>query len=570
MLITPPFPEYTLPRPSTERGNTMTYEKEIPDYALIPAKGTEASVITPITQGAIFSPVQVTNIKELPKTTITIEEDILVPDTKPDLREILIIDGKCHLSGSHIQSLPKDEDFINLSGELELQTLYIPDKKDAQSPVIPIQSRISFKEQWHKQVPAGASLKICCTIDNIDYMVVNERKYRVKIQLLIQARQFTDSKIDFFEGLAGDDLQLLKETVNISSIALQKKDSLNIKEDFSPSSGFVPQSVLSQNISVVENYKQITADKVVINGFIYVNLLYSARPGEGEECPQLLQHQERVEFTQFIPLQQTGRQSGFSVTFDDWDLKVKLTQNEEGQDVFRLEGDLITTVELYKNTEMEVVVDAYHQEKDFICDFNVENCKTVLGTCAGESSLRELISIENSAHSAEKILYQSARILSSESKLEQNKIVTEGNICINMICLADDDDQSIFSVSEVLPYRVTASTSGLLGDEEITGGAYLKDLWAEKINPKQLEINVCVLFAGEIIRQTPFKLLTNPAFGADCPEKHHFSMVIYICSGEESMWEIAKRFKTTVNTIKEINELETEDLCAGKKLLIIK
>ena len=546
LLITPCRGEYTLPRPSTERGNTMTYEKDIPDYALVPAKESAAALL-PITQGAIFSPVQMTNIAEIPKTTITIEEDILVPDTKPDLHNILIIDGKCHLDNRQIQQLSGSEDHINLSGELELQTLYIPEKRDSQNPVIPIQSRINFKEQWHRSVAAGASLELSCFIDKIDYMVVNERKYRVKIQLSIKARQFTDSKIDFFEGLSGDELQLLKETLDISSVALQKKDFLNIKEDFVPATGPAPRTILKQNISVVENYKQMTADKVVINGFIYVSLLYSVDPSEENSCVELLQHQERIEFTQFVPLQQSGQQCGFNVTFDDWDLKVKLVQNEEGQEVFRIEGDLLTMIEIYKNVEKDVVVDAYHREKDFVCDFQVENCKTVLGTCTGESSLREIISIESSGHEVEKILYQTAQILSAKSRAEQNKIVTEGNLLIKLICLAPGDDDTIFAVSEELPYRVTSSAAGLSGEEEFSHFAYLKDIWAEKINPKQLEVNVCVLVCNEIIRQTPFKVLTNPAFAAGSSENHHLSMVIYICQGSETLWEIAKKFKTTVS-----------------------
>lgn len=548
----------------------MTYEKEIPDFALVPAKEAGSSAVTPITQGAIFSPVQVTNITELPKTTITIEEDILVPDTKPDLHQILIIDGKCHLANRQIQQLPENEDSINLSGELELQTLYIPEKKDAQSPVIPIQSRVSFREQWHKAVPKGASLLLSCFIDKIDYMVVNERKFRVKIQLSIKARQFTDSKIDFFEGLADDELQLLKETVNISSVAMQKKDTLNIKEDFVPISGPSPRNILKQNISVVENYKQTTADKVVINGFIYVNLLYAADSTEGASCPELLQHQERVEFTQFIPIQQSGRQCGVSVTFDDWDLKVKLTQDGEGQDVFRLEGELVTMVDLYKNSEKEIVVDAYHRKKDFVCNFENEKCKTILGTSTGESSLREIISIDEGGLEVEKILYQTAMAITAESKQEQNKIVTEGSILVRLICLSTGDEAQIFAVSEVIPYRVSSSTAGLSGDEEFSQIISLKDLWAEKINPKQLEVNICILSCNEIIKSTPFKVLTNPAFGADCPENHNLSMVIYICRDEDSLWDIAKKFKTTASSIMEINDLDTEEICAGQKLLIIK
>ena len=71
----------------------MTYEKEIPEYAMVPAKEMEERVITPVGKEAVYTEVQLTNISQKPKTMITIEEDILVPDTKPDLARILLIDG---------------------------------------------------------------------------------------------------------------------------------------------------------------------------------------------------------------------------------------------------------------------------------------------------------------------------------------------------------------------------------------------------------------------------------------------------------------------------------------------
>ena len=96
----------------------MTYEKDIPDYAMVPAREIEEKVIVPVAGNAIYTPVQVTNITEKPKTVITIEEDILVPDTKPDLREILLIDGSPRLSSREIDRINKTDDYIGLSGEV--------------------------------------------------------------------------------------------------------------------------------------------------------------------------------------------------------------------------------------------------------------------------------------------------------------------------------------------------------------------------------------------------------------------------------------------------------------------
>ena len=197
----------------------MTYENDIPDYALVPAKEMEERVVVPITKGAIYSPVQVTNIREKPKTTITIEEDILVPDTKPDLREILLIDGKSYLSSREVEEIVKSDDYISLSGEIELQTLYLPERQDGNSPIIPIQTRVPFKDQWHTSLSVGACLVLDCSIEKIDYMVINERKFRVKISLAITAKEYMDSKVDIFEGLADEEIAVSYTHLTLPTIA---------------------------------------------------------------------------------------------------------------------------------------------------------------------------------------------------------------------------------------------------------------------------------------------------------------------------------------------------------------
>ena len=83
----------------------MTYEKEIPEYAMVPAKEMEERVITPVSKEAVYTAVQVSNITEKPKTVITIEEDILVPDTKPDLARILLIEGTPHPASREISQV---------------------------------------------------------------------------------------------------------------------------------------------------------------------------------------------------------------------------------------------------------------------------------------------------------------------------------------------------------------------------------------------------------------------------------------------------------------------------------
>lgn len=547
----------------------MTYEKDIPDYAMVPAREIEEKVIVPVTGNAVYTPVQVTNITEKPKTVITIEEDILVPDTKPDLREILLIDGRARLSSREIDRINKTDDYIGLSGEVELQTLYMPENRQAAGPVIAVQTRVPFKERWHTDIAPGATLILDCRTEKIEYMVINERKYRVKISLAIMARECVDRKVDIFEGINGEEIQMLKERVEISSIALRKKDTLTISENLEIKEDGNFESILKQDINVVENYKQFTAEKVVINGFIFVNLLYTVTGENTLDC--IRQAQERVEFTQFIPVKQQGSGGG-SLCFDGSGLRVKLVQDEEAGEVFRLEGEIITYVELYAGTEREIIVDGYHREKDFICDFNEERSRTPVASAAGEASVREIISPDAAYGEIEKILYTTGEIMDSESRGEQGKVITEGSLQAKMICMSlrDEEEPQLFSIRQEMPFRVVTAVPQMTGKEIISTRIHVRDIWAEKINGKQLEFNASVMAGSEIMREVPFKVLANPAFEESTAKETMAPMVVYVAGKDDSLWSIAKRFKTSVESVAKLNQLEEGQIAEGRKLLIIR
>lgn len=550
----------------------MTYEKDnIPDFALMPAKQPEERVRIPIAQGAVFSPLLITHITEKPRTVIRLEEDVLVPDTRPDLKDILEISGKIHLTTREFDAASRSEDSIPINGEIELQTLYIPEKSGPHGPVITITSRIAFREQWHTTLTSDSSLFLDARIDSIDFMVINERKFRVKIAMAVQAREYREQKVELFEGLTSKDIQTLRQRVELTDTALRKKDIITIKEDLErketdPEIG----TLLRQDIRVTENYRQATAEKAVINGFIYVSLLYST-----EEGPQLHQMQSRVEFTIFIPLSQGGQWSGSSVTFDGSSLRVRQITAEDGADVLRLEGDIITWLELYRSQEREIITDAYHRQKDFVCDFEAADCRCLTASVTGEAGVHEAIALDDSAGAPSQIVYVSAEVARAESHGEPGRILTEGTLAVSILCQTDtsseDEVPSLFSTRREIPFRCVTAAPQLSGNEFIRHQVYLKDIWAEKSGSHQAEFNATVLVSAEAMSPVSLKMLKNPGFeeiqGAAPPPK---PLAVYIVKEGDTLWSVARHFKSTTDSIAQLNQAEDGQLTPGRKLLILR
>jgi len=68
----------------------------------------------------------------------------------------------------------------------------------------------------------------------------------------------------------------------------------------------------------------------------------------------------------------------------------------------------------------------------------------------------------------------------------------------------------------------------------------------------------------------PFKVLVNPAFEEKTVKERAVPMVVYITRKGDSLWSVAKKFKTTMESIIQLNQLEEGVLHPGQKLLILK
>jgi hypothetical protein len=121
--------------------------------------------------------------------------------------------------------------------------------------------------------------------------------------------------MEVFEGVRDEELQMLKERITLTDVAVRKTETMDIKDDLMLKEN-MPEilKILKCDVSVVENHKQITREKAVINASVYCNVLYlgaEESPGTEPEGVSMVSvaeaatpvfYQGKTEFTQFIRL----------------------------------------------------------------------------------------------------------------------------------------------------------------------------------------------------------------------------------------------------------------------------
>lgn len=551
--------------------------KDSPDFTDEGEDSGQISAVEPIKikpagSDVISGQLKFTDFRSLPSARVHIEEDLLVPDVKPDLSSILTMEGDCRLSENEFQMGSSGRKEFRVNGELALQILYLPMEEEAD--FIPLFSAVPFRDDI--AVPAEAESKVCVSavIENLDWEVINERKYRVKADLYLEAREYRNVSLDLFRGIKGNRTQLRKETVPVTEVALRKKDVIELSEEMPLKDGRGEiGEILSWNAKAVETHRQISEDKAVISGAIHCSVLYRNREGqENAGKPEL--YRGKSEFTQFIKL--NGEReflpaAGSRAVFSLKNAALEAEDGEDGiRDRFRFTADLETELEIYKDEELEVVTDLYDPERDVCYDTEEVEVSALRGSGLSETGIREIFNVPERFGTAEQVLFLSGTPILGKAFAENGKGVAEGAISVKLVCRSEES-ASPFVIAQMLPFRCSVNVPGAEDGMDTDCTVTLKDLWFDRINSRQVEVNGSLSVSMSVYGRRVCPLIKNLTFADSSAAASRPSVVVYVAREGDNLWKVAKRYRMSLEGMKEVNGIaDGETIRPGTKLLIVK
>ena len=527
--------------------------------------------IMPAGKNQVSRNINYTDFRKLSPITIHVEEDILVPDVKPDLESILCVDAKCRLAERSISTGVSGIQAMRISGDLSLHTVYIADKGDNCEAVECIESKLHFREDCPIKTSPNGNLILTAYLDCVDHEKINERKFRIKADISVCAREYRPKEAKLFNSIEGEEVQSLYDKVNFTDVALCKTESIEICEELKLKEG-MPEidKILCYNVNVVENHKQISREKAVINAAVYCNVMY-----QSESTPVL--YQGKTEFTQFIKMDDESAFSkpftGSRATFNITDLSIVPKSNESGQCCqFELNMDVDTVLEYYREIEEPVITDLYHYDKDVRYDTDTVVFMNLCGNGVSDATVREIINIPDRYSTGFQVVYLSGSPIIRREQVEMGKCVVEGVIPLYLVCLSGEEEKKPFYLKQDLNFRSSMEIPGCRPDMEVDSQAVLKELWYDQINSRQIEVNAGIGITANVFGKSSRELIQTVSFlESEESAKPKSKLIVYVAKDGDDVWKIAKKYRISMNQIKEINGIENDGaVLAGTKLLIIR
>lgn len=485
-----------------------------------------------------------------------IETEIYLDQTKAEVGNILWAHGKIEILSTKIIT-----DKILVNGLVKFKVVYKSNEEELN--IYTLETNRDFREEIEiegiTEIMAG---EVKSSLEYIEYELHDERKVTLMALVKLMGKVEETNLVEIIEGVTGDaNLQVLKEKVKYNDVLGRDESYALIKEAFEVGENqpFI-EEILKVDLHPYEKEYSISADRIILSGIVESSIIYFG----GNKLNSI---KKDIPFTHFIELPNIEYDSKCQLNMEVVSGEYEIRESLEGDlKVIDLEMKIKIGSKLYNQKEKEVVIDAYSTSRKINLQTEeikvMENIKDIID--------RESISRDLSGQGFEEIYTIEAQPIIIDNQYVEDKIMVEGILGLNIYYL-DDLTEEIKTLKEELPFKSYSTIEGLSKDIIIQTETNLEDL-NYNLRDGILYINGTIKNHIFINRERKINIISEIEETEEIiDKKNRPSIIIYMVQRDDILWDIAKRYNTTVDEIIESNNIiSPSNLMPGEKIIIEK
>lgn len=484
-----------------------------------------------------------------------IDCDISLPDYCPDIMRIL----KCSVING-VTNSKITGDRASVDANAKIRVIYVDEKNGIYS--------------YEQDYPFSKYAELTCACDGavlstelkteyVNCRAVSKKRIDIHGVISVRFRVLGIRNDTIITDASGDGVQLRKQELCVDSTVavVSKKFQVSETEAVPESDGEV-RKIISASAAPILTETKTVKGKILLKGEVAWRVTYCAEQSDGESgCVSF-----SLPFSEIVEVESVAEGCHVSVGFNVEQATAEpKADNDGGYKYLNLCCDICAVVTVYISKSVAAVTDAYSTCKQLEAKYCNVTFTRLLQNLNDTIVCRE--SLDLSSMSPQNIYAVMLGTPLSKCFFEDGKLLIKGSVPVKFILL-DTEGTPVFCEREAeFEYSRSADCAGsevscepqlfVSGCGCTLGSDGRAELKAE------ISINACLL---EITQKRVLTQL-KAAEGATL-EKRPSALVICFCNGGEKVWDIARKYNTTVEDIMSENELSSEEI-SEKMMLVI-
>lgn len=505
-------------------------------------------------------------------TQITLENDMNVPDSKPDIDKIIKVEG--NISSNVVASL---DGKVNIKGTLDYFILYT--SNDDIVPIHNLAGSINFDEMIAlEDVTEGDEINCHFEIDDCQANLINSRKLSINAIIGIHCCK---PQSDYYEAVSSlmadenmesinsDGLYSKMKNITYTHLVIQKNDIHRIFEELTlPKAKPSIDSVLYFNIRPLNVQTKVVEDGVRLMGDLNVFVLYTP---ENEER-SLEYFETEVSFDEIINCNDCNEDMIPDIDVSVGTRELNPKPDEDGENrLVSFELTLKLQMKFYENKEAQILDDAYSTAMELEPVRKKMSLNKLI--MKNQSSLR--LSEQFPIESPDKILQicnATGKITIDEQQIVDGGIHLDGVLLLDILYMTENDASPLSIERAVVPFSHTIEIDNLSQECYYELQFDINNINVIMIDSSEIEVKVNITLCAIAFQNFDESFISDIATAPlDFEQLHKLPGIVgYYASSDTPVWDIAKKYRTTVDSIKELNEINSDIVHKGDKLLLLK
>ena len=203
------------------------------------------------------------------KEIISVDGDMIVPDSKPDILNTICTSGVVSVYKKEI----KDEK-VRLDGNIDTYIMYMPD--GVNDSVRGLNTSLDFSENINvPNCQEGMNATTEIKVKSIDCKVLNGRKIGIKATLEIYLKIYSNEDVEVINEVQNaNNIQILKEDLKVNSLIGQGNTKISAKDNIPIDAMDNLAEILKCNINMVNKDIKTSYNKVLTKSEVEVKIIY--------------------------------------------------------------------------------------------------------------------------------------------------------------------------------------------------------------------------------------------------------------------------------------------------------
>lgn len=507
--------------------------------------------------------VQMLRVKSKATSQVTFDADYNVPDVKPDIARMIQNKGDVT-----IDEVRMNDGHAFFKGNLIVDLLYVGEEE---GKVCSLTAKLPLEENLNLEgIAAGDKMCLKWEIEDLSVHAIHSRKLNIKAIVTFYAAVDELAGVRLPVALEEEGIAVKKKKMRLLSLAVHKKDTMRLKEEITLASNKPNISELLWHTAEVRGLDLRPEDNIVkAKGELFIFVLYM---GDDENNPL-----QWAEYS--IPFQGEAECSGSTqemiANIDTAVIHqgIEIKPDSDGEERI-LVADVVLelNMKLYREEEHDLILDVYTPYKECIPHGKKEVLESLLVKNYSKCRVADKIEVKETQGKILQICHCQGKIKLDKTQIVENGILAEGIVHMKVLYIVGNDNMPFYSMEAMVPFTHVVEARGITEDCVFYLKTGLEQLSTTMVDSNEIEVKATVglnvlAIKGETemvidkVEEKPLDMKKIQAMPG---------ILVYVAKPEDTLWDIAKRFYTTVEEICQLNEMEEDGLKPCQPLLLVK